>query len=59
MIPGGFAYTWLGYAGSEAAGGSEHTMQYIVIGIALFAIVIYIPHIIKKFKRASNERTSV
>jgi len=50
MIPGGFAYTWLGHAGSEAASGSENTMQNIVVAIALLAIVIYIPRILKKLK---------
>lgn len=50
MLPGGFAYTWLGHAGSEAASGRENTMQNILIAIALLAIVVYIPRVLKKVK---------
>ncbi len=55
MIPGGFAYTWLGHAGSEAASGSENTMQNILIAIALLAVVIYIPRLVKKVKTSGNK----
>jgi len=58
MIPGGFAYTWLGHAGSEAASGSENTLQNILIAIALLAIVIYIPRILKKLKNANDLSSS-
>lgn len=58
MIPGGFAYTWLGHAGSEAASGSENTMQNILIAIALLAIVIYIPHVLKKLKNTNDLSSS-
>lgn len=58
MIPGGFAYTWLGHAGSEAASGSENTVQNILIAIALLAIVIYIPRVLKKNKSTNDESSS-
>ena len=54
MIPGGFAYTWLGHAGSEAAAGSENTLQNILIAIALLAVVIYIPRVLKKMKNTGS-----
>lgn len=54
MIPGGFAYTWLGHAGSEAAAGSENTLQNILVAIALLAIVIYIPRVLKKLKNTGS-----
>lgn len=54
MIPGGFAYTWLGHAGSEAASGSENTVQNILIAIALLAIVIYIPRVLK-INKSTND----
>ena len=54
MIPGGFAYTWLGHAGSEAAAGSKNTLQNILIAIALLAIVIYIPRVLKKMKNTGS-----
>ena len=58
MLPGGFAYTWLGHAGSEAASGSKNTMQNILIAIALLAIVVYIPRVLKKFKNTPDQSPS-
>ena len=55
MFPGGFAYTWLGHAGSEAASGSENTMQSILVAIALLAVVIYIPRVLKKINRTRSQ----
>jgi uncharacterized membrane protein YdjX (TVP38/TMEM64 family) len=54
MLPGGFAYTWLGHAGSEAASGNENTMQNVLIAIALLAILIYIPRVLKKLKSTNH-----
>jgi uncharacterized membrane protein YdjX (TVP38/TMEM64 family) len=54
MAPGGFAYSWLGHAGSEAASGSEKSVQNILIALALLAIVIYIPRVLKKFKSTKD-----
>ena len=51
MIPGCFAYTWLGYAGGEAASGSEQSLRHVLIAIALLAVAIYIPHVLKKLKK--------
>jgi len=58
MLPGGFAYTWLGHAGSEAASGRENTMQNILIAIALLAIVVYIPRVLKKVKSTHDHSSS-
>ncbi len=58
MLPAGFAYTWLGHAGSEAASGSENTVQSILIATALLAIVIYIPRVLKKYKNTRDESSS-
>lgn len=55
MFPGCFAYSWLGHAGSEAASGSENTMQNILIAIALLAVVIYIPRVLKKINRTRTQ----
>ena len=35
MLPGALAYTWLGYAGREAAGGGEGLIQKGLIALAL------------------------
>ena len=58
MFPGGFAYTWLGHAGSEAASGSENVVQNILIAIALLAIVLYMPHVLKKLKNTHDVSSS-
>jgi len=58
MFPGGFAYTWLGHAGSEAASGSENTVQNILIAIALLAIALYMPRVLKKLKNTHDVSSS-
>ena len=37
MLPGALAYTWLGYAGREAAAGGEGLIQKGLIALALLA----------------------
>jgi uncharacterized membrane protein YdjX (TVP38/TMEM64 family) len=54
MLPGGFAYVYLGYAGSGALSGSGG-IQRILIAIALLALVAYLPRLIKRFKAPKNE----
>ena len=51
MLPGGFAYTYLGYAGREAIGGGEGLIQKIMIAIALLAIVAFLPRLIGTIRR--------
>lgn len=53
MLPGGFAYTYLGYAGREAIGGGEGTIQKIMLAIALLAIVGFIPSLIGRLRRGA------
>jgi len=51
MLPGGFAYTYLGYAGREAIGGGEGLIQKIMIAIALLAVVAFLPRLIGNIRR--------
>lgn len=51
MLPGAFAYTWLGYAGREALGGGEGLIQKILIAVALLAIVAFLPRLIANVRR--------
>jgi len=39
----------------EADSGSENTMQNILIAIALLAVVVYIPRVLKKFKSTPGQ----
>jgi len=51
MLPGGFAYTYLGYAGREAISGGEGLIQKILIAIALLAVVAFLPRLIGNIRR--------
>jgi uncharacterized membrane protein YdjX (TVP38/TMEM64 family) len=55
MIPGGAAYTYLGYLGKEAASGGEALIQKIVIGIALLAAAIFLPGFVKRMRMRGNK----
>ena len=53
MLPGAIAYTYLGYIGKEAATGGEGLVQKIMIGLALLAIVSFLPRIIGHLRRGA------
>ncbi|MDH5178373.1 MAG: VTT domain-containing protein [Gammaproteobacteria bacterium] len=50
MLPGGFAYTYLGYAGREAVTGSEGLIQKGLIALALLAAAGFIPRLISQLR---------
>ncbi|MBI1425747.1 MAG: sulfurtransferase, partial [Gammaproteobacteria bacterium] len=63
MLPGAIAYTYLGYAGREAAAGGEGLIQKGLLALALLAMVAFLPRIISRFRQgptlsieALNER---
>lgn len=58
MIPGAWAYTYLGYAGREAAAGSETAIQSGLIALGLLAVVMFLPRLIKKMRGAKNRLTT-
>jgi uncharacterized membrane protein YdjX (TVP38/TMEM64 family)/rhodanese-related sulfurtransferase len=51
MLPGAFAYTYLGYAGREAIGGGEGLIQKSLIALALLAVVAFLPRLIGNIRR--------
>lgn len=57
MLPGAIAYTYLGYVGREALAGDEAIIQKIMIGIALLAVVSFLPSLINKLR--ANPMVSV
>ncbi len=51
MLPGAFAYTWLGYAGREAVTGGTGVIQKAMIALALLAGVAFLPRIVKRLRQ--------
>lgn len=51
MLPGALAYTYLGYAGREAVAGGESLIQKILLGIALLAVVAFLPRLVARLRR--------
>ncbi len=50
MAPGGVAYTYLGYAGREIAGGSTDWVNTALIAVAAVAAVTFIPLAIRRWR---------
>ena len=50
MLPGAFAYTWLGFAGREALAGGEGMIRNVLIALALLAAVGFIPRLVKRLR---------
>jgi uncharacterized membrane protein YdjX (TVP38/TMEM64 family) len=50
MAPGALAYTWLGYAGREAAWGHSTAIREGLLALALLAAVAFLPRLIRRLK---------
>jgi uncharacterized membrane protein YdjX (TVP38/TMEM64 family) len=50
MLPGGIAYTYLGYAGREAAAGSEGSIQKGLLALGLLALVAFLPRLVRRVR---------
>lgn len=53
MSPSGAAYTYLGYAGREAAAGGEDVIRKILLAVAVVATIAFVSHLIMR-KRRNN-----
>lgn len=51
MLPGAFAYTWLGYAGREALAGGEGLVRNVLIALALLALTAFLPRWLRKARQ--------
>jgi uncharacterized membrane protein YdjX (TVP38/TMEM64 family)/rhodanese-related sulfurtransferase len=51
MLPGALAYTWLGYAGREAAAGGEGLIQKGLIALALLAALAFLPRLVARLRQ--------
>jgi uncharacterized membrane protein YdjX (TVP38/TMEM64 family)/rhodanese-related sulfurtransferase len=50
MAPGTLAYTWLGFAGREAAAGDSAAIRYGLIALALLAAVAFLPRLVRALR---------
>jgi uncharacterized membrane protein YdjX (TVP38/TMEM64 family) len=50
MVPGAFAYTWLGFAGREAIGGGEDFVRKGLVALALTGGLAFLPRLVKRLR---------
>jgi uncharacterized membrane protein YdjX (TVP38/TMEM64 family) len=51
MAPPAFAFTWLGYAGREAAVGGEGLVRKVLIALALLAALAFLPRLVRQWRQ--------
>lgn len=57
MLPGALAYTYLGYAGREAASGSSGLIRKGLLALALLAAAALLPRLIRRARTADPAAT--
>jgi uncharacterized membrane protein YdjX (TVP38/TMEM64 family)/rhodanese-related sulfurtransferase len=50
MLPGTLAFTWLGYAGREAAAGNATAIRYGLLALAVLAAMAFLPRLIRRLR---------
>ena len=55
MFPGAVAYTYLGYAGREAAAGGDGLIQKGLLALALIAASLFLPRVIKRMRNKPEQ----
>lgn len=50
MLPGAFAYTWLGHAGREALSGGDGLVRNVTIALSLLAGVALLPRLMRELR---------
>lgn len=62
MLPGIAGYVYLGYAGREALLGGEDTLRKVLLAIAVFAALVFLPLLVRRLRgrkaRAGVEQAS-
>ena len=59
MLPGTAAYSWLGHAGRTALQGDKATFQYGLLGLALLALIAFLPPLVRRLRKESAGLISV
>jgi uncharacterized membrane protein YdjX (TVP38/TMEM64 family) len=55
MLPGAFAFTYVGYAGRELAQGGEGLIQKSLLALGLLAAIAYLPRFVKRLRRPGEQ----
>jgi len=50
MLPGTFAYTWLGYAGRQALARNDAALFYGMLGLGLLATITFLPRLFRRLR---------
>lgn len=50
MLPGAFAYTWLGHAGRDALSGGDGLVRNVTIALSLLVAVALLPRLVRKLR---------
>ncbi len=54
MTPGTIAFTYLGYAGREAAAGAEGNIRKALLGLGLLALVVFLPRFVRLVRKSRS-----
>ncbi|HYW92205.1 MAG TPA: TVP38/TMEM64 family protein [Gammaproteobacteria bacterium] len=54
MLPGAFAYAYLGYAGREALAGGPGLLRKGLLALAVLAAVAFLPRLMRRLRRRSD-----
>jgi uncharacterized membrane protein YdjX (TVP38/TMEM64 family) len=54
LIPNLAAYTWLGHATRQAMSGAENLIQLLLVALALFALLLFLPGFMRRLRNSSE-----
>jgi len=57
MAPSGAAYTYLGYAGREVAGGGENVIKKVLLALAVVATIAFASRVLMRLRRNRIDMT--
>lgn len=57
MAPSGAAYTYLGYAGREVAGGGENVIKKVLLALAVVATIAFASRLLMRLRRNRIDMT--
>lgn len=55
MLPGSFMFTYMGFAGREALGGSESSMTIVSVACGIFILMSSLPGLVKRLRRKKED----